>query len=103
MSTTRPKIRAASRFRVNVMARHHEDASRLFPVKGAERSAGVVWHERPGEPAFGDARAWIDCELRDEHDPGDHTIEVADVLGLEAASDGRSLVFFRGSYGGFEE
>jgi flavin reductase (DIM6/NTAB) family NADH-FMN oxidoreductase RutF len=101
-STTWPKISAAGRFCVNVMARHHAETSRRFALKGVDRFADVKWHERPGGPAFGDAVAWIDCKLRDEHDAGDHTIAVADVLGIEAASARRPLVFFRGRYGGFE-
>ena len=101
-STTWPKISAAGRFCVNVMARHHDDACRRFSLKGADRFTGVEWHERPGGPAFDDAVAWIDCELRDEHDAGDHTIAVADVLGIKAAGERQPLVFFRGRYGGFD-
>jgi flavin reductase (DIM6/NTAB) family NADH-FMN oxidoreductase RutF len=45
--------------------------------------------------------AWIDCGLHDEHDAGDHTIVVADVLGLEAIGNLDPLIFFRGTYGTF--
>ncbi|CAI7978327.1 hypothetical protein FRAHR75_460004 [Frankia sp. Hr75.2] len=48
-----------------------------------------------------DAIAWLDCELVEEHDAGDHTIAVARVLDLASAQDGRALVFFRGQYGRF--
>ena len=85
-STTWPNVRASGRFCVNVMAGHHEEACRRFALKDADRFAGVDWHERPSGPAFHDAVAWIDCELRDEHDAGDHTIAVADVLGIDAAA-----------------
>jgi flavin reductase (DIM6/NTAB) family NADH-FMN oxidoreductase RutF len=101
-STTWPNVRASGRFCVNVMARHHEEACRRFALKDADRFAGVDWSERPGGPAFHDAVAWIDCELREEHDAGDHTIAVADVLGIDAAAARPPLVFFRGRYGGFE-
>jgi flavin reductase (DIM6/NTAB) family NADH-FMN oxidoreductase RutF len=52
-------------------------------------------------PALDDAVAWIDCSMRDEHDAGDHTIVVADVLGMAAAEDPTPLVFFKGLYGTF--
>jgi 3-hydroxy-9,10-secoandrosta-1,3,5(10)-triene-9,17-dione monooxygenase reductase component len=101
-STTWPSIRAARGFCINVMAGHHEDVCRRFAVKGArDRFDDVSWHVRRGAPALDDAVAWIDCAIRDEHDAGDHTIVVADVMGIEAAEEVEPLVFFRGRYGTF--
>jgi flavin reductase (DIM6/NTAB) family NADH-FMN oxidoreductase RutF len=100
-STTWPDIRAAGEFCVNVMAGHHEEMTRRFAVRGADRFAGVSWRDGLCGPALDDAAAWIECRLRDEHDAGDHTIVVADVLALEAGEDPVPLVFFRGRYGTF--
>jgi flavin reductase (DIM6/NTAB) family NADH-FMN oxidoreductase RutF len=100
-SSTWPRIRDARRFCVNVMAGHHEDVTRRFAQRGVDRFAGVPISDRPTGPALEDAVAWIECELRDEHDAGDHTIAVADVVGIEAADARTPLVFFRGRYGPF--
>jgi flavin reductase (DIM6/NTAB) family NADH-FMN oxidoreductase RutF len=100
-STTWPPIREARRFCVNVMAGHHEEICRQFARKGADRFAGVSWHDRQGGPALDDAVAWLDCEMHDEHDAGDHTIVVARVIALDATPDATPLVFFRGNYGTF--
>jgi flavin reductase (DIM6/NTAB) family NADH-FMN oxidoreductase RutF len=100
-STTWPSIRAAGRFCVNVMAGHHEDLCRRFARRGTDRFAGISWTDRPTGPALDDAVAWIECDVRDEHDAGDHTIVVAGVVAIEAASDAEPLVFFRGRYGTF--
>jgi flavin reductase (DIM6/NTAB) family NADH-FMN oxidoreductase RutF len=100
-SETWPEIRAAGRFCVNVMAAHHEDTCLQFSRKGTERFAGIGWHPRPAGPALDDALAWIECSLRDEHDAGDHTIVVADVLAMDARASGSPLIFFRGRYGTF--
>ena len=100
-STTWPLMRAAGRLCVNVMASHHEDLCRQFALKGAQRFAGIAWTERPAGPGLDDAIAWIDCEIRDEHDAGDHWIVVATVLELEAAKEATPLVFFSGQYGTF--
>ena len=43
--------------------------------------------------------AWIDCEITDEYDAGDHTIVVAAVLDLESPGTSGPLIFFRGRYG----
>jgi 3-hydroxy-9,10-secoandrosta-1,3,5(10)-triene-9,17-dione monooxygenase reductase component len=100
-SETWPAIRSAGRFCVNIMAGHHEEATRRFALKGVDRFSGVSYSQRDTGPALDDAVAWIECSLRDEHDAGDHTIVVADVLAIEAASGGAPLVFFRGRYGTF--
>lgn len=101
-STTWPLIRDAGRFCVNVMAGHHHELAQTFSRKGVDRFAGVTVLERPAGPALEDAVAWLECELREEHDAGDHTVAIAEVLELEAASDRSPLVFFQGRYGSFD-
>jgi len=100
-SSTWPQIRAAGRFCVNVMHERHSEMTRRFAQRGVDRFAGLGWHPRPGGPAIEDAVAWIDCVLLDEHDAGDHTIVVAEVVAIEASEDTSPLVFHRGRYGGF--
>jgi 3-hydroxy-9,10-secoandrosta-1,3,5(10)-triene-9,17-dione monooxygenase reductase component len=102
-STTWPAIRDSGRFCVNVMADGHGPTCRRFATKGIDRFAGLAWHRRPCGPGLDGAVAWIECALSDEHDAGDHTVAVARVLALEAASDAVPLVFFRGRYGTFVE
>jgi 3-hydroxy-9,10-secoandrosta-1,3,5(10)-triene-9,17-dione monooxygenase reductase component len=100
-SATWPLIRDAGRFCVNVMASHHQELTRAFARKGVDRFAGVEVVERAAGPALSDAVAWLDCDLYDEHDAGDHTVVLARVLELEAQSDRSPLVFFQGRYGTF--
>jgi flavin reductase (DIM6/NTAB) family NADH-FMN oxidoreductase RutF len=100
-SSTWLAIRTHGTFCVNVMAGHHEAAVRQFAQKGVDRFAGLSWTRRPTGPALDDALAWIECEIRAEHDAGDHTIVVGRVATLEAAAAGTPLVFFQGRYGRF--
>jgi 3-hydroxy-9,10-secoandrosta-1,3,5(10)-triene-9,17-dione monooxygenase reductase component len=100
-SDTWTALRTAARFCVNVMADHHEAATRTFARKGVDRFAQVRHHPRPCGPALDDAVAWLDCEIRAEHEAGDHLIVVAEVVSLEARPDAAPLVFFRGAYGTF--
>lgn len=101
LSETWPHIQAAGQFCVNVMASHHETLARQFAQRGIDRFADVTWVARECGPGLSDACAWIDCSLRDEHDAGDHTIVVADVLAIDAADARDPLVFLRGGYGRF--
>lgn len=100
-SSTWPGIRASGRFCVNVMATDQERLCRRFATKGIDRFAGVSWHDRLPGPGLDDAVAWIDCELVEEHDGGDHTIAVGLVVTSEVADHATPLVFFRGGYGTF--
>jgi 3-hydroxy-9,10-secoandrosta-1,3,5(10)-triene-9,17-dione monooxygenase reductase component len=100
-SSTWPKIRAAGSFCVNIMAGHHEEVTRQFAAKEADRFAGVNYENRPTGPGLNDAVAWIECTLYDEREAGDHTIVVAQVVAIEAAREVEPLVFFRGQYGSF--
>jgi 3-hydroxy-9,10-secoandrosta-1,3,5(10)-triene-9,17-dione monooxygenase reductase component len=102
-SSTWPTLRESGKFCVNVMAHHHEDVTRRFALRDVDRFAGLEYLERPCGPVLEDAVAWIECDLRDEHDAGDHTIVVAKVLELDAFEDRLPLVFFRGRYGAFVE
>jgi flavin reductase (DIM6/NTAB) family NADH-FMN oxidoreductase RutF len=100
-SETWQALRPTARFCVNVMAEHHEAATRAFARKGIDRFAGIGYHARRCGPALDGAVAWLDCEIRAEHDGGDHLIVVAEVMALEARIDAAPLVFFRGAYGTF--
>jgi flavin reductase (DIM6/NTAB) family NADH-FMN oxidoreductase RutF len=102
-SSTWPRIRAVGEFCVNVLANHHEELSRRFAAKDADRFAGVRYEHRPTGPAIAGAVAWIECRLDDEHEAGDHTIAVARVVAIEAppAVSHDPLVFFCGRYGSF--
>ena len=103
-STTWPRIRQSRRFCVNVFAAHHEDASRRLSLRGADRFAGVSWHERRAGPAVDDAIAWIECAIDAEHEAGDHIIVVGAVELLEVREGEASpLVFYRGRYGSLSQ
>jgi flavin reductase (DIM6/NTAB) family NADH-FMN oxidoreductase RutF len=101
VSTTWPAIRGAGRFCVNFMASHHADLCVRFARKDIDRFAGVEWHTRASGPALDDAIAWLQCEISDERDAGDHTVVIATVTEIEASSEGAPLVFFKGRYGTF--
>ena len=49
-----------------------------------------------------EALAWLDCELHQEYDGGDHTIVVAAIRSLSARTDGEPLLFFKGNYSGVQ-
>jgi flavin reductase (DIM6/NTAB) family NADH-FMN oxidoreductase RutF len=98
-SETWPQIRESGSFCANVLADHQEELCRSFARKGVDRFLDVPWHARSTGPGLDEAAAWLECVIRDEHQAGDHTIVVAEVVGLDVADGPWPLVFYRGSYG----
>lgn len=102
-STSWPKIRAAGTFCVNILSAGQEDLCAQFARKGINKFAGVSWRPASsGAPILDGGMAWIDCELTQTFESGDHYIAIGRVLQLEAAEYGVPLVFFQGGYGHFE-
>ena len=102
-SSTFPAIREAGAFCVNVLAGGQEELCRLFATKGADRFAQTKWDpaQDTGSPVLKDAVAWIDCEISDIHEAGDHLIVVGRVLDLQVQTPTLPLLFFQGGYGTF--
>jgi 3-hydroxy-9,10-secoandrosta-1,3,5(10)-triene-9,17-dione monooxygenase reductase component len=99
-STTWPRIRKAGRFAANILAEDQEDLCRAFAVSGADKFSGIDWSPGPtGSPVLGGGIAWIDCEVANEYEAGDHLIVVGAVLDLGVERDTLPLLFFRGGYG----
>jgi flavin reductase (DIM6/NTAB) family NADH-FMN oxidoreductase RutF len=102
-SSTFPLIRETGNFCVNILAGGQEEICRGFATKKADRFEGVDWRPtlQTGSPILDGAIAWIDCEIAEVHDAGDHQIVIGRVLELEMASPALPLLFFQGGYGTF--
>jgi flavin reductase (DIM6/NTAB) family NADH-FMN oxidoreductase RutF len=103
-STSWPKIAAAGRFCINILAASQEALCRSFAVSGADKFAGVSWRRAPsGAPILDGTLAWIDCDLQQSVEAGDHYIVLGQVRALEVEplEAAAPLVFFQGGYGTF--
>lgn len=96
-STTWPRLRAAGRFCVNVLAEHHDTVSARFARDG-DRFAEGTWLRRPSGYALADALCRLDCTIETEYDGGDHRIVLGRVTSLESGPDHPPLIFHRGGY-----
>lgn len=104
-SSSWPRIREAGAFCVNILAADQEDVCRVFASKGADKFAGLGWKPAAsGAPRLRDVLGWIDCDITDVFDAGDHQLCVGHVreLGVDVEHEHGPLVFYRGGYGRFE-
>jgi hypothetical protein len=94
-----PRVRAAGRFCINILAEHQHPVCVALARSGGDKFEGVPWSESPdGCPLVDEAVAWLEVKLEAEYAAGDHVIVVARVEALEAY-ERPPLLFFRGGYG----
>ena len=93
-------VRQSRAFAVNILDADSERLARRFAAWEVDRKFdGLSYHEeKTGSPVLDDALAWIDCRLHAEHDGGDHTIFVGEVLAGDAVGCS-PLLYYRGGYG----
>jgi flavin reductase (DIM6/NTAB) family NADH-FMN oxidoreductase RutF len=108
-SATWEAMAASGSFCVNVLSREQADLCWKFAKTGneAERFDEVRWHGGPtGSPIIDRAVAWIDCNVEQVYEMGDHYFVLGRVVALEADADHDGegpfpLLFFKGTLGGF--
>jgi 3-hydroxy-9,10-secoandrosta-1,3,5(10)-triene-9,17-dione monooxygenase reductase component len=101
-SATAAAIRERGEFVVSLLSEDQEHVSRYFVGKWENRFEGLelVYSEK-GIPMPSGCVAYMSCDIRAVHDAGDHHIVVADVTAC-GERPGQPLVFWRGSYGGYQ-
>ncbi|MFK0191883.1 MULTISPECIES: flavin reductase family protein [unclassified Kitasatospora] len=100
-ASTAPAVRAAEAFTVHVLRREQEELARAFARSGADRFAGVPWHEGPhGTPLLEGAAARLTARRVGLHPVGDHLLVVGEVVAADVPG-GEPLVHHDGGFGGF--
>jgi 3-hydroxy-9,10-secoandrosta-1,3,5(10)-triene-9,17-dione monooxygenase reductase component len=88
-------------FGVNVLAETQLDVSNEF-FKGSDPFSTVGWSVgRSGAARIDGCPAWIDCEIHDVLDAGDHFMVLGKVIDLDCTETSEPLMFLGGDYGGF--
>lgn len=108
-SDTWASIATSGSFCVNVLSAQQSDLCWAFakPETSAQFET-ISWHPSPsGSPVLDRAVAWIDCNVNEVYEMGDHHFVLGDVVALDADADHdgkppEPLLFFKGTLGGFE-
>lgn len=103
-SHTQPLIGDGGVFALNILARDQQEISARFASKKDEekRFDGLELDiGRTGAPLLRGVAVNIDCRVVAAHDAGDHIIYVGEVQEVRSF-DREPLLYFRGTYGGFE-
>lgn len=98
-SSSWPRVRAAGRFGVSILAEEQRSVCEALGRRGEEKFAGVDWElSAHGAVRITGALATVDCALEDVHEAGDHYLVTARVLELTARDGGSPLLYYRSAY-----
>lgn len=99
-STSWPLIRDSGAFCANVLSAEQEDLCRNFSRKSGNKFEGVNWTAgASGSPVLDGVIAWVDCEIDQIVESGDHYIVIGRVRDLDIVRSVTPLAFFRGAFG----
>lgn len=94
-----PAFAAADHFGINILNEAQQHVSRAFASKLADKFADMPWVSGiTGSPIFPDSAAWLDCELHNRVEAGDHLIIIGKVLSFGHSPAKQPLGYHRGSY-----
>jgi flavin reductase (DIM6/NTAB) family NADH-FMN oxidoreductase RutF len=90
-------LAAASRFSVSLLAAGQEPISNFYAGWRQPDQVVELTRSERGAPVVPGAAAWLDCEMFQAVEAGDHTLYLGRVVGV-AVHDAEPLVYFRGKY-----
>ncbi|WP_132123406.1 flavin reductase family protein [Actinocrispum wychmicini] len=97
-------IMTTRQFGVSVLGADQEELARYFADRdrppGAAQFDAVSWLPGPrtGAPLLSGALAWLECDLTQVYNGGDHSIFLGEVLGSFRGDRGEALLFYHGNY-----
>lgn len=88
----------ASGYAINILAETQREVSNTFATRSADRFSCVEWRKGPaGNPIFEGTVAWLDCEMHETIEAGDHMVLIGRVVGFNATPH-PPLGYCRGAY-----
>jgi flavin reductase (DIM6/NTAB) family NADH-FMN oxidoreductase RutF len=100
-SQSHSPLRQAGRFAVSLLAGDQDGVAQHFArsVPPIALWEGIELRESDlPEPLIAGAVGWLECRVIAEHETGDHTVFVGDVLSIELGRSSPALVYVGGEY-----
>jgi flavin reductase (DIM6/NTAB) family NADH-FMN oxidoreductase RutF len=91
-------FRRSESLAINVLDEKQQELSVRFARRGEKRFDGIEWYPgQNGVPLIPGAIAHFECGIQRTVDAGDHTIFIAEVLGV-SCREGRPLIYYGSGY-----
>lgn len=78
-------ILSVRRFGVNMLGHGQADLATRFASRDVDRFGAIEWHFDAGLPRLDGAAGWLECELHDAVEGGDHMLLLGHVVGASRA------------------
>ena len=101
-STSWRQIAKVGRFCVNILARDQRELCRQLARPSSTKFDNVSHAHSPnGSPILDGIVAWIDCDVHQVVEAGDHYLVLGAVTAMKPTGIADPMIFFQGRYGGF--
>jgi 3-hydroxy-9,10-secoandrosta-1,3,5(10)-triene-9,17-dione monooxygenase reductase component len=99
-----PLVQAAGKFCINILGSDQLAMCQQLATSGPDKFAGISHAPSGnGSPLLDNVIAWIDCDVFDVVEAGDHWFVMGRVQRMDVLREGDPLLFYRGQYGGFRD
>ncbi|SJM50990.1 flavin reductase [Gulosibacter sp. 10] len=97
-TSTYPSLFKSTHLGINIMSNGQRGTVGVFASKGADKFAGLDWHEGPaGSPLIDGSAASIEAEIKERFQAKTHTVFIAKVTHAEV-SDAEPMVYKAGRF-----
>ena len=93
------KILQAGRFGVNILGHAQDELAMVFARRDLNCFAGADWYAEAGLPRLSDALGWIECDLHQSVEAGDHLLLFGLVRSASSRADLAPLVYANRTFG----
>jgi len=94
-----PPIESSGSFCVSVLGHDQAEISSRFAVSEADKFVGVGWRPSPGgNPVLDGAVAWVECDVEQVIETGDHVLVLGKVLEMGVETGQNPLLHHRSTY-----
>jgi 3-hydroxy-9,10-secoandrosta-1,3,5(10)-triene-9,17-dione monooxygenase reductase component len=103
-SSTLDTLRASKAFVINILSEDQVDVSNQFASRSDDKFSGVKHHVgQVGAPILEDTVAFIECNLVQEIDAGDHFVFLGQVEDANVDISKQPLLYYHGKYRSISE
>lgn len=103
-SQTWQHIAKIKKFCVNILSEDQQNLGKQFSSRAEDKFDGVSFDlSDNGLPIFPNIVSWIDCELHDVVETGDHFLALGHVQNIALNDNQRPLIFYQGQFDGIEK
>lgn len=92
-------FKTATKFTVNILSELQLNISKHFAFAKADKWQNIEFLIGKNNcPILDGIVAYIECDLKEQYDGGDHTIIIGEVTNLKKLADTKPLIYFHGKY-----